>query len=499
MRRVERDSNKGCCDILLIHPCYHRRLGSGIVPPIGLAYLASFLRKVGFTPKILDCALYFDSVDKLTIEKMQKWLRRELSLVSPRLAIGIGPCTTPAIRSILAIADTCRDIHPQLPLIFGGPLTFIPGQEWLFFERLEALAVVKGDGEYPLSRLLTRLREGGSISDIPGVQTSENQNIEPYLVNDLDCLSYPAWDVFKMDSYRPSVRRDLFVSPFASVVGSRGCAYHCSFCISGQLIEYRRHSFEYITREVEFLNKKYGVCSIIFYDDSLFANKSKINDELTLFAELLSQSASRGIFWQIETRPDIFSQISHDTFEYIFARGCHQLNIGIEKVSFPQLTMFSKPFSIKKLRETCQLATNVCPGMRLTGTFILGGPGETLESIHETIQFSTQLGLLFAHYYPLELYPGTPMYHSVFGEDKRVWFDKIMNDKLPWGEIVYKDDNISATQLIELVHFAYRYFYERHEWKEMAKGYLSRNYEEIHTIVKSWQKDRFRLGRSDEM
>lgn len=494
---LKKNSDKDC-DILLIHPSYHRRLGSGVIPPLGLAYLGSFLRKEGFKPIILDCALYFDSLGTSTIEKMRKWLREKLALITPRLAIGIGPCTTSAIRSIHAIADVCKKTYPNIPLIFGGPLTLIPDQEWLFFEELNASVVVKGDGEYPLSKVLTQLREGKMVSGIPGIQTSENQNREPYFMDNIDNLPYPSLDMFEMDAYSPAVRRDIHVHPFASVVGSRGCPYRCNFCISGQLIKYRKHSFDYIAREVAILYKKYNVRSIIFYDDSLFASEAKIDEEIRLLAESLTQSA-QGILWLIEIRPNLFSQISIDTFKYIFARGCRQINIGIEKVSFPQLKLLSKPFSVEQLKETCQLVTKVCPELRLTGTFILGGPGETKESIHKTIQFSTQLDLLFAHYYPLELYPGTPMYHSIFGEDKRAWFDKIMSDKLPWGEVIYEGNNISATQLVDLVHFAYRYFYERYEWKEMAKHHLGENHEKVQMIVKSWQEDRFRLGRGGEI
>jgi radical SAM superfamily enzyme YgiQ (UPF0313 family) len=429
---------------------------------------------------------------------MKKLLRREITLVNPRLAIGIGPCTTSAIRSILAIADTCRDIHLQIPLIFGGPLTLIPDQEWLFFKRLNAFAVVKGDGEYALCRILTQLREGEVLSNIPGVQNSENQRIKPYFIEDLDTLPFPAMDIFKMDSYKPSIRRDLSAFPFASIIGSRGCPHHCSYCISGQLIKYRRHSFEYIAREVRDLYKYHHVRSLIFYDDSLFPSMSKINYEISLFAKLLAQSAP-DISWQIEIRPDVFSQISSDTFKHIFSCGCRQINIGVEKASFSQLKLLFKPFSIKQLRETCQLVTKVCPGIRLTGTFILGGPKETLESTHEIIQFSTQLGLLFAHYYPLELYPGTTMYRSVFGKDNRIWFDKIINDKWLWGEIIYENDNISTTQLMDLFHFAYRYFYDRHEWKEIAKRHLGRNYKNVQMIAKSWQEDRFRLNKDGEI
>jgi radical SAM superfamily enzyme YgiQ (UPF0313 family) len=213
---------------------------------------------------------------------------------------------------------------------------------------------------------------------------------------------------------------------------------------------------------------------------------------------LLTQSAP-DVLWQIEIRPDVFSQISIDTFKYIFAHGCRQLNIGFEKTSYSQQQLLSKSFDIEQAKETCQLIARFCPEMRLTGTFILGGPEETKESIYETIQFSTQLGLLFAHYYPLELYPGTPMYRSLFGEDNRAWFDKIMNNKLPWGEVIYEDENISATQIMDLISFAYCYFYERQEWKERAKRHLGRNYNKVQKVVNLWQENRFQLNQGDEI
>lgn len=493
---MNKNITKENCDILLIHPSYHRRKGSGTVPPIGLAYLVSFLSQTGFTSKIFDCSLYFDGLDTIKIEKMKNWLRKQLILTNPRLAIGIGPCTTSAIRSIIAVKDVCTEIYPHIPLIFGGPLTLIPNQEWLFFEQLGAFAIIKGDGEYALSHILTQLHEGKGHSNIPGVQNSINQQVKPYFMKELDSLPYPSWNLFDMNAYKPSIKRDLFVYPFAPLIGSRGCPHNCNFCISGQLIEYRKHSFKYIVEQVQILRKNYNIKSIIFYDDSLFPDQSKINEEINSFAGLIFQSAP-DILWQVEIRPDVFTRISDDTFKYIYSCGCRQMNIGIEKASASQLKSISKEYDIEQLKKTCQSVAKICPKMRLTGTFILGGPDETLESIQENIEYSTQLNLLFAHYYPLELYPGTSSYSSVFGQNNRVWFDKVMTDKLPWGEIIYENDTISSTQLMDLAHYAYRYFYDRNEWKELAKYHLGENYAKVQPHVKSWLNDRFQLNRDD--
>jgi len=273
------------CDILLINPCYHRRADSGIVPPIGLAYITSVLRQKRFTSEVLDCSLYFDSLDSITINRMKSWLLMKLLSARPKLAIGIGPCTTSAIRSIIAIADVCHQVYPDIPLIYGGPLALIPDQEGLFFKRLNAFGIVKGDGEHSLCKILDKLRKGDTLLGIPGVQIQENKRVNPFFVGNLDIFPHPSWDIYEMDSYKPSIRRDLFEYPFAPIVGSRGCPHGCEFCISGQLIKYRKHSFEYVASQMKNLYKIHGIKSIIFYDDNLFSNKKIVNEEIESFLD----------------------------------------------------------------------------------------------------------------------------------------------------------------------------------------------------------------------
>ena len=134
--------------------------------------------------------------------------------------------------------------------------------------------------------------------------------------------------------------------------------------------------------------------------------------------------------------------------------------------------------------------------MRLTGTFILGGPGEDYSTINDTIEFSTSLGLLFAHFYPLELYQGTALYEDVFGEqDTRTWYHRIISDDLPWGEVIYENEILSRNELLRSVSNAYKAFYSREAWHQQALHMLGQNYTKIADAVLEWSKDRFRLNR----
>ena len=484
------------CDILLIHPPYHRRAGSGLVPPVGLAYLCSSLANAGYTYEVIDCALYFSSLDDVSLDKLGDWLQAILSEHSPRLAIGIGPCTTSAIRSILIISEICRRSHPDVPLLFGGPLTLIPQQEWLFFDRLKAFAVVRGDGEYVLPQLLASLHSGSISTPIRGVQTLDHRQALPRFEEDIDGLLFPDWRRFSLEAYRPSLRRDLFTYPFVPVIGSRGCPNACSFCVSGQLVKFRRRSFNSIASEVGKLQQLYGVRAVIFFDDCLFYDAGKVNHELLDFATQIDEAAP-GVMWQIEMRPDVFSNLSPCIANYIFERGCRQINLGIESVSQVRQSLFHKRFPVNEFRSACDRIVGSCPRLRLAGTFIVGGPHETQQTIEECVDFSTQLGLLFAHFNPLALYPGTPLYESVNGTNAHDWFDRVLQHEHLHGEVLYETESFPATRLLHSIGLAYARFYDREEWRVLAKRHLGEQYWRISEHIASWAKDRFRLGEQN--
>lgn len=479
-------------DIIIIHPPHHRRKGSGLVQPIGLAYLASSIIMQGFTVKVIDCAKMISKLDSDSLKELNKKLHNEIAESPPKLALGIGPCTTSSIRGIKSIADLCNKKFPSIPLIYGGPLTLIPEQDWLFFDELHAYCVVRGDGEITLPSVLTSLRKGES-HHVEGAQYSKEQDTKPVFISSLDNIPPPVWDVFSMSDYYPSLRRDLFAIPWAPIIGSRGCKYKCKFCISGQFIDYRINSYQYISDNVQRLIEKYKIKALIFYDDCLFPSSLKINEDIRTFTDTVFCNI-HDVVWQMEMRPDIFSEISEESLKLLYQNGCRQINLGIENATTSNLRALSKNFDIVKLKNACDNAINIVPKLRLTGTFILGGPGETESTIMDTVNYSTSLNLVFAHYYPLEIYPGTPLYSEIYGNDNKKWYELIMNDHLNWGEILYSQENIGDSKILDMVDIAYNRFYEREEWKELIKKQLGSNYnEKAQMVIQSWVGDRFKL------
>ncbi len=483
-------------DLILIHPSYNRRLYSGVIYPLGLGYLSAAVSAEGFFVKIIDCAGVFGSLENQSLIELRHWLKEQLICNSPKLAIGIGPCTTSAVRSIRIISELCKAEYQELPLLYGGPLASIPGQEDLFFNEFLADALVPGDGENVLCNILHALQANKSLDRIEGVVTRNNKKIKKNIVNQLDVLPFPIRpNIDENNIYRPSTRRNIFIKPFATMLVSRGCPYSCSYCVSGLLREglYHRRSVDNIINEIENLVNHRGIKSIIFYDDTFFPYPNTLEKNVIDFSEALQQGGYN-LKWQIEMRPDVFVALDKYLLIKLYSAGCTQINIGIEKSEVWASKALDKIISPERVRSKCDEINTVEPKMLLTSTFIFGGPGETETSIKGIIEYAMSLKLLYAHFYPLELYPGTRLYKDLNKtKDRFWWYRKILSDELNWGEILYEANGLDRDALLYWISCAYNSFYNRPSWRSFAKNKLKHNFYKVEKQALSWAQNRFQI------
>jgi anaerobic magnesium-protoporphyrin IX monomethyl ester cyclase len=486
------------CDVLLINPPHHRRQGSGVIFPLGLGYLKACLDSKGYNVIIIDCSTSIKSLDYNSLTHLNNDLRKKIQKINPKYAIGIGPCTTSAIKAIQVIADACIFCFPSLPIIYGGPLASIKGQDWLFFEKFHASFVVPGDGEYIFSKIIDEISINKQSINIEGVITYQGQNVPINIISDLDKLPFPWRPTGKWtDKYKPSARRDLFQYPVAHIVTSRGCPFSCNFCLSGALRKgyYVRRSWQSIGQEVDYIVTNNRVKSLIFYDDSLFPSPTNLYRDIYDMTNAIQRNLGKFV-WQCEMHPKIFQALTGKLINRLYTYGCRQINLGIEGTNSKVHQEFGKEIDTESIRAQCDVLLNEVPNLRLTATFILGGSQETVQSARETVAYAGSLPLLFAHFYPLKVYPGTELYHFYFGlSNPRGWYEKIMSDTLPWGEVIYCEPE-QQKEVFEMISWAYSYFYNRQEWRILAKKYLDNNYDEIAKQVSIWAKDRFSFSGS---
>lgn len=449
-------------DLLLINPPFHMRNGSGKFFPLGLRYIISSVEHNGYSWAVIDCTEIIQSYRDDDLNKLSRELKRLLTGYAP-LIIGIGPTITSQLRALKIISSACRDVFENTPIFAGGPFASIKNQEWFFFEELKIEYLIKGDGEVAVPDVIRTLKKSGEIKNCKMVSSKDVSVIN--VIEDINQITFPYRGPLSNEKY--SLRRQNLYQVQAPMITSRGCPFACDYCVSGNMknsnIRFRKRTIQNVLEEIVSLHNNYGVTDLIFYDDCFFHNLNNLNEDVERFCKALINNRIT-IKWQIEMRPDFFVRLSEDAISYLNAAGCRQINLGIEKVTDQGLAFIGKKGNWSGLNKRIDYIRSHT-SISQSATFIIGGGEETASEIKRHIEETLSLGLDFAHYNPLFIYPGTPLYNLKFSNE-REWADYIMNDELPWGEIVYESRDVNKNDLLELIEYAYTQFYKNTSYKE---------------------------------
>ncbi len=436
--------------------------------PLGVSSIIACLEKHQLTYEIIDCTQIICSLGKAELAHLESCLDKELLLYEP-CVVGIGPCVTPGAKGLEVIARCCLTAYSNEIVFAGGPFASLPTQEWFFYDHLGLKYLVKGDGEVAVCDAVMAVKNGRNLSSCNCVSRRLHSQVN--IIKDLDALPFPKR--IKLDEYTFSDRRKPEDGEkTAHVVASRGCPYCCCYCVSGNMkTPFRRRSFRSVVSELEHLSAVFGVTDIVFYDDCFFTARQTVNQEIREFCEELQRSGI-SITWQIEIRPDILMGVTDDSIRLLSNYGCRQMNIGVEKTYFDGASMFGKSFDFNGLKK-CINHIHEVSSIVLTGTFILGGKGETAQSVRNLIVTSTEMGLNKAEYSPLFVYPDTPVYNDMF-TDPRSWFDVVAQENEGWGEVVYESELLDKRTLVSLIDEAYQSFYgntDQHDSQRVKDRY----------------------------
>lgn len=446
-------------DLLIINPPFHTRNGGGNLFPLGLRYIISALASHGYIWDVIDCTKIVQALYQDDLGKLEKELLLKLTDYAPKI-VCIGPCITSQLRALKIISKCCRYVFPNTPIIAGGPLASIKGQDWLFYEELGLDYIIKGDGELAIPDALKAISNTGTLINSTMVSRCGYSFYNE--IEDIDSILLPYRDGFDSDFF--SARRSQAGEPGkqAAMITSRGCPYSCNYCVSGNLsASVRKRSVENVIFEMNELYHNYGIRDIVFYDDCFFSNPKTARADIRAFCEALI-NRRLNMTWQIELRPDLMISLDDNSVRLLEESGCRQINLGIEKVSALGQQFLGKRSSIVDLRQK-NLRIKDISGIELSATFILGGANETADDIVQLVKESKTLELNFAHYNPLFVYPGTPLYELALDND-RAWVRRILDDDLPWGEIVYENDHLTRTDLLGLIDYAYSEFYKNTDY-----------------------------------
>ena len=271
------------------------------------------------------------------------------------------------------------------------------------------------------------------------------------VMHDMDSLPFVT-PVYKRDLQMEKYFIGYLKHPYISFYTGRGCKSRCSFCLWPQTVgghRYRTRSVGHVIDEVRYVLKAFPQMKELFFDDDTFT------DDLPRTEAIAKELGKLGVTWSCNAK----ANVPRDTLKVLKDNGLRLLLVGYESGNQQILHNIKKGMRI----EVAEQFTKDCHelGIAIHGTFIMGLPGETKETIQETIKFATKIN---PHTIQVSLaapYPGTFLYKQAL---ENGWLDEknaeLINDNgIQIAPLHY--DHLSHTEIFTSVEEFYRKFYFR--------------------------------------
>ena len=391
-------------NIMLVHPLGYRRESAGkdiarlanVVPPIGLASMAAYLKRRGIDSTIIDCYARPNS----------DCLIRDYLLSEKPAFMGFS-CTTSTFLDGVRLAKLAKSVLPNLQVVFGGAhVSALKERVLEDFPMIDF--VVVGEGEQTLSELVeSGPKEASSVQGVVYRTTGKEVCFNGYRANgiDLDTLPFPAYE--KLEGYPQAYKLPIFnypKTPNSSCVSSRGCPYACSYCDRSVFRRsFRYNSAEYMYEHLSYLKERFGVRHVIFYDDQFTFNRKRIED----FTQMLIDHPLEMTF----TCAVRAEHIDFDLLRQMKTAGCWMISLGIETGDENLLAQHRQNANLSLLADKIRLIKKA--GIRTKGLLMMGLPGETEYSIKKSMDYVFSLPIDDFNLAKFTPFPGSPIYEKI--------------------------------------------------------------------------------------
>ena len=396
--------------VLLVYPFFRRRLDRSRFrfPPLGIAYVAASLREAGHTVQVLDCT----------------FLSREQAVsqaLAARAEVAGMYCMVTMEADCLGFARALR--RTTRLLVAGGPQPTCDPEAFL----QDFDVVVRGEGEQTMCEVLAAAAAGADLASVPGVmcpprhvgpaedatvrarRAASSSPPRPF-ASDLDGIPFPARDLLPNRQYIEFGRKAYGFS-ITTVLSTRGCPFRCEFCSNVVFGEsYRERSAENVVDELEEV-LALGYDRVSFADDVFTLNGHRV---LAICEEVRRRELH--FLWECLGRADTFDL---ETARAMKAAGCFRIFFGIESGNDRILELMDKRITTSQAERAVLAARQA--GLEVGAFFIVCYPGETDDTVLDTLRFATSLPLDYLGLtmpYPL---PGTALLERVGDRVTRSW------------------------------------------------------------------------------
>lgn len=442
--------------LLLINPPYKEVYTkvptvAGKNQPLNLACLAAYLREKGIKVSILDAEAL-----EISLENLHKYIKKDFDVV------GVG-AVTPTLKNAAKVLEICKRINPDCKTLVGGShITAIPIETMKLYPVIDY--AIMGEGEITTLELLKALKKNKSVSKIKGLAYRKGKKIitnKPRpLMESIENLPLPAFDLLPMHLYSPpahhtSLGENILLKPFVIYHTGRGCPYQCTYC-AAKLMWHRRvrhKSIKKVMEEIDILVNRFKIKNLEINDETFTVNKKRT---LQFNSELKKRKYD--LAYNCITRVDT---VDKELLTSMKKAGCYFVRYGVESGNQKILDAMKKGITIKQIKDAFKITNKI--KLTNSASFIIGYPGETRETINDTIKLSKQIKPTLAYFFVCIPIVGTDLYNEAKKRNLILHKDWTKYVQMP-DKAMLKTETLSSEELIKLRNKAYKQFYLRPQY-----------------------------------
>ena len=358
--------------------------------------------------------------------------------------------STPTLRNDIKFVETLKSRKPEVKVGFvGAHVTVLPEQTLNACKQLDFVA----GREFDFT--IKEIAEGASLRDVQGISFWDHdanrivQNAERPLIANMDDLPFVV-DVYKRDLDIEKYYIGYLHHPYVSLYTGRGCFSRCIFCLWPQTIgghTYRVRSPEHVFEEMKRAQMLFPNVKEFFFDDDTFT------DNRPRAEEIARRLGTLGITWSCNAK----ANVPYETLKVMREHGLRLLLVGFESGNQEILNGIRKGIRVDRAREFVKNCKKL--GIRIHGTFILGLPGETRQTMRETMDYARELDVETIQVSLAAPYPGTELYARAIQNGWLKQGNLVDDNGVQEATIEYPD--LSRQEIFEGVERFYRKFYMR--------------------------------------
>lgn len=359
---------------------------------LGLGYLHAVIEKAGYSI-MTECYNNHDNVyaEKVFVEEFNR-------LDPDCLLVQMFTMNRVSCYRIIQIA---REIKPGVKIVVGGVHATIMFEQLL--QNFDIDCIVIGEGELTIVELLNSFKEGHDIANVKGIAFKKGGKVvitpERELLVDLDSLPFPKHELFI------TADRDM-----ACILTSRGCPFKCTFCCLHSISKrkYRVRSVDNIVSEIEYIRKTFkNIRHIQIPDDTFTLNQQRAIDFCN---EIIGRNIKMKFSCVARIKP-----ASKELFDLMEKAGFESIGFGLETGSEKLLKDIHKNITPEDVLRTFEMLRD--SKINVTTFLIVGFPGETSETVNETISLVKRLQKIkyyeFKGVAKLWVYPNTEVFQMM--------------------------------------------------------------------------------------